>query len=173
MDSYKITLTAKEEMIIYKDLDMKNKRDEYFQQFCEYKSMIENLTRTCAIQQIITKAKDHRYEKMVKEINCIKIKNDKVNSNVNELNIKLQLAKNDSNQFKSQVILLKKEVEKLKNQQLHFNAYTYNVQAKRIKTTQLVKDSRNMLNYYKGEIETKDSLRFEFEQSQKEESRYL
>jgi len=52
MDFYKVTLKTKEEMIIYEDSNTKNKRDEYFQQLCEYKLMIRKLTRTCICKSI-------------------------------------------------------------------------------------------------------------------------
>jgi len=41
--------------------------------------MIEKLTRTCENEHVID-AKDHRHEKMVEEINFMRIKNDKFNS---------------------------------------------------------------------------------------------
>jgi len=158
-------------MIIYKDLDMKNKRDEYFQQLDEYKSMIEKLTKICANQQVIINAKDHRHEAMIEEIKCMRIKNEKFERTLSEFTDKIHLAKTVCNLFKNKKTLLEKDLKELKNQQLDFDAlFTYIVQKKGIKTIKLVQDSINMLRHCKSEVEIKENLKFQFEHSQKDKN---
>ena len=96
MNFYKKEFNVTEKNIMNIIFDTKNQRDESINQICECKIMINELKDTCVCQQIIIDAKDHKYEKMVEEINDMKIKNSELNSTISEFIDKLYFSKNES-----------------------------------------------------------------------------
>jgi hypothetical protein len=167
MEFSKEELKVKEKVIRNNNFDIKSQRDEFNNQICECKTMIEKLKNTCASQQMIIDAKDYKYEDMVEEVIFVRIKNEELNNTIFDLRIELHHANNGLNQLKNKILLLENKAMKLNNQLI------VNDPKKVSDSFMQVKDSRSILKYHKCEVETKNNLKFEFENSHEDEIGYL